>query len=50
MMLCKYTLKTARGHVMSPPLHLSEIRGNVFHGKQKDAMNERTNEGVCVCC
>jgi len=39
--------------MMPPPLHLSEIRCKCFpfrrcHGKQKGAMNERANEGVCV--
>ena len=52
-------LKTARCHIMPPPLHLSDIRCKCFpywhcHGKQitllKGAMKERMNEGVCVDC
>jgi len=42
-----------RGHKMPPPLHLFDIRCNCFpyrrcHGKQKGAINERTNEAVYV--
>jgi len=47
-------LKTACAHIMKlPPLHLSNIRCKWFpswrcHGKQKSAVNERTNERVYV--
>jgi len=49
--------KTAFGHTMPPPLHLSEIRCKCFscrrcHGKQitllKGAVNEQTHERVYV--
>jgi len=48
-------LKMARCHMMSPPLHLSDIRCTCFpsrscHGKQKAVMNERPNESVYVGC
>jgi len=48
---------TARGHVMPPPLHLSDVRCKYFpyrshRGKQitllKGAMDERTNERMKV--
>ena len=43
------------GHMMPPLLNLSNIRCKSFsygrcHGKQKDAVKERTNEGVYVGC
>jgi len=48
-------LKTLRGHMMPPPLHLSDIRCKCFqyrrcHGKQKSTVDEQTNEGVSVGC
>jgi len=42
-------LKTARGHMMPPLLHLSDNRlYRRCYSKQKRATNERTNEGVHV--
>ena len=52
-------LKSARSHMMPPPLHLSNIRCKGFpylrcHDKQltllKGAVNERTNEAAYVGC
>jgi len=44
-------LKIARGHMMPPSLHLSDIRRKYFpyrrcRSKQKAVMNERANESV----
>jgi len=47
-------LKTARGHMMSPPVHLFDICCIVFRipatvaVASKKAMNERMNEDECV--
>jgi len=47
--------KNARGHMMPPPLHLSDIRCKCFPipalpWQAKGAKNERTNKGVYVGC
>jgi len=44
-------LKTARNHMMPPPLHLSDIHYKCFttrrcHDRQKGAMSELMNESV----
>jgi len=48
-------LKTSRGHMAPPPLHLSDIRCKCFpyrrcHGKQKTIVHGQTNEAVCDGC
>jgi len=53
--IMKKELKTARGHMMPPPVPLFNIRCKCFRtdvdmASKKSAVNEQTNDSVYVGC